>query len=414
MSALAALRRRPGFVLLWAGQATSLFGSLVGGFAYILTAILALHASPVQIAVLNGCTLLPVLLAGPFAGVWVDRLRRRPLLIAADAGRALVLGTIPAAALLGLLTMTQLYLVALAVSALGILFEVSFNTYLPGVVGEDELVHANSVFQGTEAVAEAAGNGLGGVLVQAFGGPAAIALDALSFVVSAVSLGRVRAPDAVLPRSRDQRRTALDLAAGWQAVRADPVVLSLTIATAIWEMAGNAVGVVVTLFFLRDLHLQPLVIGPLVGIGGLSAFGGAVLAGRVVRRLGVRWSLIGSLYVDAAGIAAIVVAGGPLPMILLFMVLSQCTDGGRSIYEITVLSLLQQRPDAGTVGRVIATFETVKTAGMVGGLLAGGVLGAAIGLRGTLAVALAAKLLVPLVLLRAPLHSEERVEGVAR
>src|SRR5947209_13642397 len=127
--------RHPHFLKLWAGQATSMFGSLIGGLAYSLVAVLTLHATPAQIAALNACNLIPGLIAGPWVGVWADRVRHRPLLIAADIGRALVLASIPIAALTHSLTIGQLYAVATVVSVLTMLFDVSFRSYVPLLLG---------------------------------------------------------------------------------------------------------------------------------------------------------------------------------------------------------------------------------------------------------------------------------------
>src|SRR5947209_3153570 len=185
------LRRHPDFLKLWAGQATSMFGSLIGSFAYTLVAIISLHASPGQIALLNGCNLVPGLIAGPWIGVWADRLRHRPLLIAADLMRAIILASILLAALTNTLTIVQLYLVTLSMSVLTMMFDVTFQAYTPSVIGQERLVQGNSVLRGTAAVAEAGGFALGGLLVQLLTAPITIAFDALSFLVSALSLAAI-------------------------------------------------------------------------------------------------------------------------------------------------------------------------------------------------------------------------------
>jgi MFS family permease len=402
------LWRHPDFLKLWAGQATSMFGSLIGSFAYSLVAIISLHASPGQIAVLNGCNLLPGIAAGPWAGVWADRLRRRPLLIAADLGRAVILGSIPLAALTQTLTMLQLYLVTVSMSVLTMFFGVSFQAYAPSVIGRERLIEGNSILRGTEAVAEAGGFALGGVLVQLLTAPIAIACDALSFLASALSLAAIQSTDTVRqhPARRGERpATRQDIMEGARAVWHDPVLRSLTMTTFVWEMVGSAIGVVIILFFVRDLHLQPLAMGPVFGIGGISAFLGALVASRVVRRWGLGRSLIGSLYFNNLGLLWVVVAGGPLPLILALLAAGQATDGGRTIYEINAVSLLQSRAPQGVVGRVFAVYETLKSSAMLLGLVAGGVLGAAIGLRNVLLLALLANLLVPLCLVVSPLRA---------
>ena len=175
---LTGLWRRPDFLKLWAGQTVSQAGSLVTGFALPLAAILALHASPAQVALLSAAGIAPGLALGLVAGVWVDRVRRRPLLVLADLGRSLVVGSVPMAALLGWLRIEQLYAVALASSALSVLFDVAYPAFLPSLVRPEELVEANSKLEASGAVAEAAGFSAAGALVQALTAPLALAVDA--------------------------------------------------------------------------------------------------------------------------------------------------------------------------------------------------------------------------------------------
>ena len=198
------LWRHPDFLRLWTGQTISIFGSMIGGTAMSFTAILYLHATPFQLGLLNALGMLPAFLTGLFAGAWVDRLARRPLLIAADIGRALVLATIPLAAALGGLHIEQVYIVTLLVSVLGIVFELAYQSYLPGLVGKERVLEGNSKLSASAAVAEFGGFSLAGWLVQLFSAPIAVLIDALSFIVSVISLAWIRAPE---PPVRCSRRT---------------------------------------------------------------------------------------------------------------------------------------------------------------------------------------------------------------
>jgi len=412
------LWRHPDFLKLWAGQATSMFGSLIGGFAFSFVAILSLHATPGQIAILNGCNLVPGLVIGPWVGVWVDRLRHRPLLIAADVGRATLLASIPLAAVTHTLTIVLLYGVAMSVSVLTMLFGVSFQAFAPTVMGRDRLVEGNSILRGTEAVAETGGFALSGLLVQLLTAPITIAFDAFSFLVSAFSLTTLRSPDAG-KRQQDQPMTRGDVVKGARTIWHDSVLRSLTITTFALEVAGGAIGVVIVLFFVRDLHLQALALGPIFGAGGISSLLGAVVTGKVVRCCGLGRSLIGSLYLNGIGLAWVALAGGPLPLVLFMLVMGQATDAGRTIYEINAVSLLQDRAPPGVAGRVFATYETLKSSAMLMGLVTGGVLGCVVGLRNVLLLALAVEVLIPLCLVFSPLRDkqlfmqERPIEGIA-
>src|SRR5215217_1333572 len=186
------LWRHSNFMRLWAGQTVSQLGSTITREALPYTAILALGASPLQMGLLGAAGAAPLLLLGLFAGVWIDRLRRRPLMIAADLGRALLLLSIPVAYLLGVLHIEQLYLIAALAGILTMFFNVAYHSLLPALVEREQLVEGNSKLGLSESLAEIAGPPLGGALVQLISGPITLLLDAFSFVVSALSLLRIR------------------------------------------------------------------------------------------------------------------------------------------------------------------------------------------------------------------------------
>jgi MFS family permease len=412
--------RHPAFLKLWAGQATSMFGSLIGGLAYSLVAILTLHAVPWQIAALNACSLVPGMVAGPWIGVLADRVRHRPLLIAADLTRALALASIPAAAVTHTLTMVQLDAVAALVSALTMLFDVSFRAYVPLLLGREQLVEGNTALRGTEAVAEAGGFAAAGLLVQIFTAPIAVGFDAISFLLSSLALTTIRDPRRQ-PRTHGAERphTREEIVEGARTVWRDPILRTLTLRAVAAEVVDQPIGVVIMLFFVHDLHLVPAQMGPLFGIGGVSAFTGAVLCRRVMARWGIGPALIGGMYFDSLGLLGLVLTGGPMPLVLLLVGLEQLTDGGRAIYEIGVTSIIQSQAPEGVRGRVFATYETLRSLAMLLGLLLGAVLGELIELRGVLAIVLVGRMLVPLILVFSPLRTmreipdEEALEGAA-
>ncbi len=185
----------PDFVRLWAGTTTSTFGSLIGQLALSFTAIVYLDASAPEVAILGACLLVPGFLVSPFAGVWVDRLRRRPIMIVTDLGRAVALFSVPIAAVFGGLTMVQLYAVAAVNSALGVFFMSAYQSYLPTLVKRQELLEGNAKLAGTASVAEVASFSLSGWLVQLLKAPGAVAIDGLSFLVSAYFVWRIKQPE---------------------------------------------------------------------------------------------------------------------------------------------------------------------------------------------------------------------------
>jgi MFS family permease len=397
--------RYPYFVKLWAGQATSMFGSMVGGFAFDLAAILVLHAGAPQIAVLTGCSLVPGLVAGPWIGVLADRRRHRPLMIAVDLARTVALASIPLAALAGKLTLIQLDAVAAVVSILSLTFDVSFRSYIPVLLNERGLVQANSILQGTAAVTEAGGFALAGLLVQLLTAPIAIAVDAISFLVSALSLASLgSAPDPRTDPQRDPPHTLRAVTDGAGEIRGNPVLRALTLSAMAGELTGQPIGVVIMLFYVHDLHVPPGLMGPIFGVGGISALVGSALCGRVIGRWGIGPSLIGSMYLKGAGLLAVVVAGGSLPLIVVLSVIAQLTDAGWSVHDIAISTLLQEATPAHLRGRVFATYETARSASMLAGLALGALLGAAFGFRAVLAMAFVVGLVVPLVLILSPVR----------
>jgi MFS family permease len=197
---------------------------------------------------------------------------------------------------------------------------------------------------------------------------------------------------------------------GLRAIHRDRIVRTLALTAFTWDLMGSIIGVVILLFLVRTLRLAPLALGPLFGIGGFSAFVGAVLAQRIGRRFGLGRTLIGSLYVNNVGLLAIVVAGGPLALVLFLVAVEQSTDGGRAIYEIHSLSLRQRHVPEHLAGRVNATFTVLTSAAMLLGLAIGGILGQTIGLRETLLLALVGNMMVPLLLVFSPIRSISRLK----
>ena len=187
------------FVKLWVGQTISRVGSVVTRTAVPLVALLVLGAGPFEMALIIVSQSLAVLLVGFFAGAWVDRLRRRPLLIAADAVRALLLFSIPAAYLAHALSLWQLYVVVFLEGCLGVLFDAAYPAYVPSLIGVERLVEGNSKLAASSSLAEIGGPGLAGGLVQLIGAPFAILVDAASYIVSVLSLGLIRSPEPPRP-----------------------------------------------------------------------------------------------------------------------------------------------------------------------------------------------------------------------
>lgn len=397
------LWRHPDFVRLWAGETTSIFGSLIGGLALQFTAILWLHASPLEISLLAGSRLVPGFLVGLAAGVWVDRLPRRPIMIVTDIGRAAALATIPLAALLDVLTLNQLYLVSFATSALTVFFDAAYRSYLPTLVEPEELVEGNSKLTASASLAEFGSFGVSGWLVQLVKGPGAIAVDALSFIASAACVWRIKTPEPPPPPAHEREPAIREALEGARVVARDPVLRTLAGVSAIEAFGNQMFGVVFLLYLTDEIGYKPGVLGMIFAIGGLTSLFGAFMAGRTNRLGGIGPALL---------VAAAVRAGGGLftPFVvdvsfvgIALLVVAQCvTDPFWALFEIGDISLRQTITPERLQGRMFANFHFLEFGGALLGTIAGGVLGDTVGLRETLFLRVAVSALAVLLLALSP------------
>jgi len=398
------LWRHRDFMRLWAGQSVSQLGSTITREALPYTAILALGATPIQMGLLGAAGAAPLLLLGLFAGVWADRLRRRPLMIAADIGRALLLLSIPIAFLLGWLRIEQLYLVAALTGVLTVIFNVAYQSSLPGLVRREHLLEGNSKLGLSESVAEIAGPPLGGLLVQLVSGPITLLLDASSFVFSALMLRRIRAkePPPALPEQHEH--VWRDLATGLRAIWADPLLRAMAGTSTIQSFFGWFFGAIYGLYAIHVLGINTATLGITVAFGGIGALFGALLVRPATRRFGLGPTIVGGLLIGSSTSFLIWLAGGWLAAAVPLMMMSQLIgDGADTVAAINATSLRQTITPDRMLGRVNASMNVLGEGIGTLGLLAGGVLAELIGLRATVAVAALGSLLGCVWILCSPL-----------
>jgi hypothetical protein len=284
------------FSKLWLAQTVSKFGSHITYAALAATAVLLLKAGPMQMGLLGAIEGGAMLAFGLIAGVWVDRLRRRPLMITMDIGRALALATVPAAWMMGRLTMGQLYIVAGVVGIMNVFFGVADRSALPSLVSREELVEANSKLSASESVAEIGGQALGGTLVQLISAPLTIFFDALSYLFSASCLALIRKPEPP-PQSKEEQNVRREIIEGLHTVAHNPILRALAGSAAIMYFFGSFIGALYWLYLVRELHMSPAFVGLWVGVGGIGSLFGAFVAGPITRRFGIGPALAGaSLY----------------------------------------------------------------------------------------------------------------------
>lgn len=392
------LWRHPDFLRLWAGQTISQFGSQVTVLALPLAAVLTLAATPAQMGALVALQFLPNLLLSPLAGAWVDRLRRRPLLIAADFGRLALLGSIPLAAALGRLSLAQLYAVALLTGGLTVLYDVAWSAYLPTLIGRAHLVEGNSKLQASAALAQIAGPGLAGGLVQLATAPLALVVDALSFLASALLVGRIRAPEPMPAPPGEHRPLRRAIGDGLRLVGVTPTLRALATCSALANLAYALHAAVVLVYLARDLALAPALQGAILAVGSASGLPAALLADRVTRRAGLGPTLIGAQALMGLGALLVPAAGGTGAASIALLVAAHLLWGAaRVVYTIGATSLRQAVTPAPLQGRVAASLRLTWGTLPLGALL-GGLLGEWLGPRPALVVAGLGLLLATLAL----------------
>jgi predicted MFS family arabinose efflux permease len=394
------------FVRFWTAQTISKFGSHVGYAGVEFAAILNLRATPAQLGLLGTFVSAPVLLVGLLAGVWVDRARRRPLLIAADVGRAALLLAVPLLLWLGLLQIGQLYVIAALVGTLKVLHSVADQSALPALVRREDLVEANSRLGMSESLAEVGGPALGGILVQWLTAPIAILLDVLSFLLSALFIARIRTPES-LPPSREEHSSLWDqIRSGLRVVWSEGRLRPLALSAAACSFFGNFIGVLYTLYLLRDLGFPPALVGASVGAGGLGALAGAFLTGPLTRRLGVGPTLIFCRLLSTALGFLLPLAGGPTWLAIGMVFLGQVgADIPGAIAAINETSLRQALIPDRFLGRASASLDVLVQGAAPLGALVGGLLGEAMGLRPTLYLAFSGIMAANLWLLLTPVRA---------
>ena len=379
------LWRNDAFVRVWTAATISIFGTLITRMALPLVAILTLNAGPIEVAILRGVELGSLMLVGLVAGAWVDRLRRRPVLIWADLGRAVLIGSIPVAFAFGVLSIVQLIVVAALAAALTAFFDAADNAYLPTIVERERLVEANSALAASGSAAETLGFGISGFLVAALSGPITVAIDAVSYLVSAVLLLGVRREEAPPPLPEDREPVLDEIRHGLRRVRHDPILRAFAVAQMLLASLWGVFGAIWFLFALDELGLSPAVVGVIAGVGGVSSFIGAVVAQRSTRRWGIGMVAIAAMLLAALGNLFIPLAPAGAPLVALACLLAQqlIADSAVTVYDITDLSVRQSLVPDRELGRVASTFRVLAVAAQLVATVAAGLLAEAIGLRPT-------------------------------
>ncbi len=376
------------FLKLWTGQTISQFGSQVTILALPLAAALTLHASVAEIGLLSAMSTLPFLLFGLIAGVWVDRMSRRPILIAADLGRAVLLFLVPALALCHVLNVAALVVIAFLVGIFTVFFEVAYQSFLPSLVGSAHLIDGNAKLEITRSAAQVAGPGVAGVLVQLITAPLAIVVDALSFVVSVLFLTWIRTPEP-LPTPRDPKEIDIwrEIGEGMHFMRNAPLLKAITAGMGTINLFGSIIFTVLVLYATRDLGIGAGLFGTIFMSGNLGFLLGALIARITARRFGIGPSIIGAVLILGIGGLLVPLASGPRLVTVSMLIVAQFSRGlGGAVFNINNLSVRQAVTPTHLLGRINAIVRVIGTGALSVGALAGGTLGSVLGLRPTLGI----------------------------
>jgi MFS family permease len=374
------LWRHTDFLKLWSAETISQVGSQVTGLALPFVAILTLDVSAFEVALLGVVEFAPFILVSLPAGVWVDRMRRKRILVVSDIGRAALLLSVPIAYWLDVLSIWQLYVVGFAVGVFTVFFDVAYQSYLPSLVNRDQLVEGNSKLEVSRSGAQIAGPSIAGPLVEILTAPVAILVDAISFVASGLFLFGIRKEEE-LPEPKPEEKTSMkaDLGEGLRYVLGHRYLRWIAASTATFNFWGNVMFAVYVVYMVRELELGPTAIGLIFAVGSVGYLAGALVTSRLSSRLGVGPTIVlGS----ALGIPSLLVPLAPKSYPEPFLIASQALVSlGLPIYNVTQVSLRQAITPERLQGRMNSVMRFVVWGVIPLGTLAGGALASAVSLK---------------------------------
>ena len=400
------------FRRLWAAETVSRFGSQISQLALPLVAVLSLKSSAFRVSLLGAIEFLPFLLFALPAGAWIDRVARRPVLIAADIGRALALGSLPIAAAVAHVTYVHLCIVGFVAGTLTVFFDVAYQSYLPALVERERLVDANSKLEISSSASQIAGPGIAGVLIQWITAPFAIAADAVSFIWSALLLWRIRVHEEVEAPTED-RNLVREIKDGLRYLVGDGRWRAMALFVAVFNLGTGITGPLILVFAVRRLGLDAGEIGLVGLLGNLGWLLGALVA----RRAGQIFRL-GPLFVVLAFVAGASFFIVPLtpPHLAIPLLVAVQAIGAFTIviFNVNGISLYQTHVPPRMLGRMNASRRWIVWGIIPLGNVLGGGLAATIGLRTTLWVGAAISTAAAAALLAKPILSLATVDGDAR
>ena len=384
------LLRHPDFLKLWTAETISVFGSAITQLALPIIAATTLEVTPFEFGLLTTIEFLPFILFSLPAGVWVDRLRRRPILIAGDLGRAIAIASIPVAFAFDALTIWQLYIVGFINGILTVFFDVSYQSYVPSVVDRDQLVDGNSKLEITRSAAQILGPGMAGILIGLLKAPFAMLLDSLSYVVSAIFVFFIRRPEPPVVAHDEEAHgpkpsMRQEIAVGLRYVTGHRWLRSIAATTGTSNFFGNVGGAILILYLVDERNLGPAAIGFAFSVGSVGVLLAAFVTAWITRRLGVGRTLV--LMAFGFSLSGLPVAFAPDALIWYAVALSGFLGGFCGVgWNINQVSLRQAITPPRMQGKMNATMRFIVWGTMPIGAILGGALGSVIGLQPTIVI----------------------------
>jgi len=408
---LSSIWQQRSFRNLWLGTTVSAFGSEISGIAIPLTAVLLLGATSAQMGVLRAVGTCPALLFGFVAGVWIDRLRRRPILMVADIGRALLLAMLPLAAIFDSLHLPLLYLIAFTTGTLTIFYDIAYLSFVPSLVCNDDLLEANVKVNFSLSLAGVLGPGIAGLLVQVIAAPFAVALDSLSFLISALFIRGIARDEPPAP-TRSQRSVLAEIGAGLRQVYSHPLLRPMAICLALHFFSMSVRIAVYLIYLLRILQITPGWLGVVLAGYGPGALLGTALTRRLVQRFGMGATVLGGASLNCVAAACIQLTG-LIPALAVPLLFAINVSFGFGIALLGPMDTLRQVVTAPELrGRMNASFRSVNMILATVGALVGGFLGGIFGLEATLVVSTLGLAAAALVVFVSPLSRVQNIQGV--
>jgi len=396
----------PDFLKLWTGQSISELGSQVSQLAIPWLAAVGLHASPIEFSLLGVLGFLPFILFALPAGVWVDRLRRRQILIVGDASRAVLLALIPVLWAVGVLRIWHLLVLQFVIGIFTVFFDVAYQSYLPALIDREHLVDGNSKLQLTVSVAQVAGPSMSGGLIGAVTAPYAIVVDAASFVVSTAFMLRMRHRENVPERAAGEGHPKMwpQVKEGLRWVVGSRQLRAIAACTGSGNFFGNVIFAILVLYAVRTLHLSSFELGAVFAVGSAGSIVGALAAGRLQKAIGVGPAIVLPAILFSIGDIAVPLAPRSFPLPVLMAGLAVASFGSVS-YNIAQVSLRQAITPERLQGRMNAAMRWIVWGTIPLGTLVGGALGEWLGLRTALWFGAIGNLPVFLFVLLSPVRS---------